>query len=94
MRLKALKCGNCGDIIFSRTGDDYRECTCGAVAMSGGQNYPKYIIAPGSPSKKMKLEVDVTIDTLYEDWKHMRDKHGLIRPDRPMEHMRLRKYVV
>lgn len=31
MKINALQCGKCGDIIFSRARHDMRFCSCGAV---------------------------------------------------------------
>lgn len=36
-----IKCNKCGDIIESKTVHDFRICTCGSVAVDGGQYYLK-----------------------------------------------------
>lgn len=33
------KCKLCGDIIESKTTHDFRQCSCGAVAVDGGHDY-------------------------------------------------------
>ena len=36
-----IKCKKCGDIIESKSINDYKKCSCGAVAVDGGKNYLK-----------------------------------------------------
>ena len=38
-----IKCKKCGDIIESKSTDDYKRCSCGAVAVDGGKAYLKRI---------------------------------------------------
>ena len=35
----AIRCNFCGEIIESKYRHDYRECTCGRVAVDGGKDY-------------------------------------------------------
>lgn len=35
----AIKCKKCGDIIESKTGHDFKWCSCQACAVDGGHNY-------------------------------------------------------
>jgi hypothetical protein len=35
----AATCLSCGDFIFSKHRHDFVECTCGAIAVDGGQEY-------------------------------------------------------
>ena len=37
------KCKKCGDIIESKSTNDYKRCSCGAVAVDGGKDYLKRI---------------------------------------------------
>lgn len=34
-----IKCNHCGDVIESKTVHDYKECSCGSVAVDGGRDY-------------------------------------------------------
>jgi len=34
-----IQCKNCNDIIYSAHRHDYKECSCGAVAVDGGLDY-------------------------------------------------------
>lgn len=36
-----IKCKKCGDIIKSKSTNDYKKCSCGAVAVDGGKDYLK-----------------------------------------------------
>ena len=38
-----IKCKKCGDVIESKNTNDYKRCSCGAVAVEGGKNYLKRI---------------------------------------------------
>lgn len=38
-----IKCKKCGDIIESKSINDYKKCSCGAVAVDGGKDYLKRI---------------------------------------------------
>ena len=38
-----IKCKKCGDIIESKSTNDYKKCSCGAVAVDGGAEYLKRI---------------------------------------------------
>ena len=37
------KCKKCGDIIESKEVNDYKRCTCGSIAIDGGQEYIKRV---------------------------------------------------
>ena len=38
-----VQCVNCGDIIESKSENDYKKCSCGKVAIIGGKKYLKRI---------------------------------------------------
>ena len=38
-----IKCKKCGDIIESKSTNDYKKCSCGTVAADGGKDYLKRI---------------------------------------------------
>lgn len=38
-----IKCKKCGDIIESKSTNDYKRCSCGAVTVDGGIDYLKRI---------------------------------------------------
>ena len=38
-----IKCKKCGDIIESKSTNDYKKCSCGTVAVDGGNDYLKMI---------------------------------------------------
>ena len=78
MKVKAIECDLCGDVIYSRAPEDYRECSCGAVSTSGGQQYAKFHIADQGTHKKVIINVDTSPHNLYNDWREMADVFGLI----------------
>ena len=36
-----IKCKKCGDIIESKSINDYKKCSCGSTAVDGGKDYLK-----------------------------------------------------
>lgn len=38
-----IKCKKCGDIIVSKSTNDYKKCSCGTVAVDGVKDYLKRI---------------------------------------------------
>lgn len=38
-----IKCKKCGNIIESKSTNDYKRCSCGTVAIDGGKDYLKRI---------------------------------------------------
>lgn len=36
-----IKCKKCGDVIESKSTNDLKRCSCGAVAVGGGKEYLK-----------------------------------------------------
>ena len=43
IEVNSIKCKKCGDIIESKTVNDLKKCSCGAVAVDGGKEYLKRI---------------------------------------------------
>ena len=41
--LNKVKCINCGEIIESKTINDFKRCMCGKIAIDGGKEYLKRI---------------------------------------------------
>ena len=41
--INKIKCINCGDILESKTPNDFKRCSCGKVAIDGGRDYLKRI---------------------------------------------------
>ena len=79
MKIKAIFCKNCEDTVFSRTIEDLRECSCGSVSVDGGQKYTKFYTTPNAKYKKTNLELDISYETLYDDWYSMIDRYGVIK---------------
>ena len=79
LTVNAIECLNCGDKIFSRTGQDFRQCDCKNVSVEGGLKHFKYNISPLADFAIKKIKVDLTINELYDDWNSMNDRYGLIK---------------
>ena len=41
--INKAKCKKCGDIIESKEINDFKKCTCGSIAIDGGQEYIKRV---------------------------------------------------
>jgi hypothetical protein len=57
----AVNCLSCGDFIVSKHRHDFVTCTCGAIAVDGGQEYLRRV---GDLSKKVDLSWSLP-DELY-----------------------------
>jgi len=79
MKLKAVHCLGCDDVVYSRAQHDFRKCSCGCVFVEGGREYFKYGTIPNAEFKVVKVDIGVTLDTLYEDWNNMTDGYGIMR---------------
>lgn len=42
-KINKAKCKKCGDIIESKTVNDFKRCSCGSIAVDGGLEYLKRI---------------------------------------------------
>lgn len=78
MKITAVKCKLCGDTIYSRARHDFHRCSCGKVAIDGGQDYTA---VTGEPANYDNLEIDVktTIKKMYNDWDTQANKLGVIK---------------
>lgn len=79
MKIIAIKCKNCGDIIWSRAQHDFHECTCGSVAIDGGMT--DFVRMLGDEYEMYDLELDITEQEAYEDWNFRKNNLGIIHTD-------------
>ena len=88
MKITAVLCKKCGDMVYSRCTHDFRECSCGSVAVDGGFDYLRIVghsenyelfskIIDGDVCKKNEIRL-----ALYNDWNYKADKFGLIKRDK------------
>lgn len=82
MKLNAIKCARCKDIVYSRARHDFRTCSCGNIFVDGGLDYFRYGSLKGGGFSIIDVEVDVDGKTLYKDWNEMIDKFGIIKGDK------------
>jgi hypothetical protein len=78
MKILALQCKLCGDIIYSRARHDFHYCSCGNVYIDGGFDYRKWGCADLDTIQDAEIDVDITQKELYDDWNHSIDKYGFI----------------
>ena len=78
MKIFAIQCLKCKDIIYSRARHDCRSCSCGTVVIDGGFDYMKVSGEKKSFEQKV-LNVKATKKELFDDWNKRKDKFGLIK---------------
>jgi hypothetical protein len=79
----AASCNGCGDFIVSKHRHDFVECTCGSIAVDGGQEYLRRVggLEPGSYNEHSwslpdKLYYDCA-DVVEEAKETNRNKFGI-----------------
>jgi len=78
MKIYAIQCSHCKDIIFSRTTHDFRWCSCGKVAIDGGFDYTR-IIGNYGDFTNLEIEIKQTKSELICDYITGTDNFGLIK---------------
>lgn len=89
IEIRAIKCPECGDIIYSRHNHDMMYCSCGKTFIDGGPGIKKKKSSPGiwrtngelENILKIELEFDnigVCEYTLFNDWNKNINKYGRI----------------
>lgn len=78
MKVGAIICPSCGDIIYSRARNDFHCCSCRDVAIDGGFDYKK-VCFKGERPKNIIIEIEATKEELYDDWNNRIDKFGIIK---------------
>ena len=78
MKIIALECPKCKDVIFSRATHDFRRCSCEEISIDGGFDYMRIGYKTKSP-KTVIIDVKSTKTKLYQDWNLRRDKFGIVK---------------
>lgn len=82
LKVIAITCYSCLDTVFSRTGHDFRRCSCASVAIDGGfTGYTKVVGDPGMFKYEI-IEIKQTQAELHNDWNKRIDKYGIIKDDK------------
>jgi len=87
LTIHAIKCPKCEDIIFSRAGHDFHNCSCGTTAIDGGFDYQRIALEPPfnfSELEHIVLELDISKNVLYDDWNRRKNKYGIIKKGDPL----------
>ena len=81
MKVNAIQCPGCKDIIYSRATHDFRSCSCGATYIDGGFNYIRigYKMINKKVPKHITLDIAVSRKELHDDWNYQKNKFGLIK---------------
>lgn len=74
MKVTAIQCNHCKDIVYSRARHDMRWCSCGQSAIDGGRDYGRVV----GDIEVFELDVGATEEELYNDWNRSRNKLGMI----------------
>ena len=77
MKIIAMRCPNCKDVLYSRAQNDFRTCGCGDTSVDGGPGVERYLYKDKLP-KSIEIDVDVTEQQLYDDWNNKKDKYGIV----------------
>ncbi len=78
--VNAIECPDCGDVVYSRAHHDYRNCSCGGIAIDGGFEYSKISYKDeNSRPKNVALEISASKKELYDDWNYGKNKFGLVK---------------
>lgn len=54
-----LICDACNTLVVSISRHDYRECSCGSVAVDGGGEYSRVVIFPGAIFRQVPVTLKV-----------------------------------
>jgi len=79
LKIKAIRCPRCKDVIYSRARHDYRCCGCGLIGVDGGFDYWKINIKEWIEFDIIDLEVNATKKELYRDWNEGINKYGIVK---------------
>lgn len=86
LKVQAIQCPNCKDIIYSCAHHDFHSCSCGGVEVDGGFEYLRYGWNPDiQRPEPIEIEVDATKRELYDDWNYSIKnprKYGTIKAGR------------
>ena len=80
MIVEGIMCPQCSDIIYSRTTEDLRVCSCKNVFVEGGKEYFKFGYKLKVP-KIIQMNIDCTKKELEDDHKFKSNKYGIMSPN-------------
>ncbi len=78
IKVNAIECSNCHDVIYSRAVHDFHYCSCEETFIDGGFDYIRY--GGNIVGRPFQIDVNATKRELYDDWNKRDDKFGLIKP--------------
>jgi len=78
MKVQAITCPSCKQIIYSRARHDFRSCDCSKYSIDGGQDYIRVLHSTETPPLVFEMEVNATREELYNDWNLNKNKFGKV----------------
>jgi len=88
MKITAVQCNVCGDIIWSRAQHDFHYCSCGSVAIDGGMTGYVRILGNNEDYEMYDLELDISEKEAYDDWNTRKNKLGTIHTEESTKFMK------
>lgn len=83
MKVFAIRCPECGDIIYSRAQHDFHYCSCNYVFIDGGFEYSRFGAKSLDNIAQLEIDVKTTKENLYKDWSESINKFGIVRKGKP-----------
>ena len=78
IKVTAIRCAKCGDILYSRARHDFHWCSCETVSIDGGFEYIKINGDLKNFLNTFSIKTDSTKIDLYNDWNNEVDNFGKI----------------
>lgn len=75
IKVMAIKCSKCHELVYSRARHDYNFCSCGSVGIDGGRSYTKVSFTDKVPDMH-EVTLNYTNQDLYNDWNNNINKLG------------------
>lgn len=89
MKVNAIKCPVCEDVVYSRSRHDFRSCRCRGVSIDGGFDYIRLAWdakrVPCPEPFELELPEKLTREALYIDWNLGTDAFGRIEGPHPIQ---------
>lgn len=81
LKVTAVQCPSCGDVIFSRSHHDFRGCSCRRTFIDGGREYTKVGFRKSMPVTISLELLNSDENRIFQDWDRNINKYGLIKTE-------------
>jgi hypothetical protein len=82
IKVNAIQCPHCLDIIYSKAHYDYHHCACGDCMVDGGKDCFRFGYKDIFPAQIIVQLPKETWSSLYDDWNKKIDKLGVIHTNK------------